>query len=167
MNTPVANLPAFNTLPALIRAHAQLAPERRALVETSGATADGHGAHAVHTHMTNTRITDPEVFEHRFPVRLLRFAIRPGSGGEGLQRGGNGVIRQIMFLQPMTVSVLSQRRGKFLPFGLHGGQPGACGENHFQATGGSHEQLPSAAQFTVQPGDVLTIQTPGGGGWGD
>jgi 5-oxoprolinase (ATP-hydrolysing) len=133
----------------------------------SGATASGAGAHAVHTHMTNTRITDPEVFEHRFPVRLLRFAIRPGSGGEGLQRGGNGVIRQIMFLQPMTVSVLSQRRGKFLPFGLHGGQPGACGENHFQATGGSHEQLPSAAQFTVQAGDVLTIQTPGGGGWGD
>lgn len=133
----------------------------------SGATAAGDGVHAVHTHMTNTRITDPEVLEHRFPVRLQRFAIRPGSGGEGLYRGGNGVIRQIMFLQPMTVSVLSQRRTEYLPFGLHGGQPGAGGMNQFQPAGGSSEPLPSAAQFAVQSGDLLTIQTPGGGGWGE
>src|SRR5690606_6122030 len=76
----------------------------------SGATAEGPGAHAVHTHMTNTRITDPEVLEHRFPVRLQRFSINPRSGGSGQHRGGDGVIRQIQFLQPMTVSLLTQRR---------------------------------------------------------
>ncbi len=133
----------------------------------SGATAAGPGAHAVHTHMTNTRITDPEVFEHRFPVRLQRFAIRAGSGGDGLHCGGNGVIRQILFLEPMTVSLLTQRRGEHRPFGLHGGQPGAAGENLFHASGGSSESLPSAAQITAPAGAVLTIQTPGGGGWGE
>lgn len=132
----------------------------------SGATADGAGAHAVHTHMTNTRITDPEILEHRFPVRLQRFSINPGSGGNGKHRGGNGVIRQIQFLRPMTVSLLTQRRDAYRPFGLHDGEPGARGKNELHRSGGQSETLPSAAQFTVGAGDVLTIQTPGGGGWG-
>lgn len=133
----------------------------------NGATADGPGAHAVHTHMTNTRITDPEVLEHRFPVRLQRFAINPATGGNGLHRGGDGVIRQIQFLQPMTVSLLTQRRDAYPPFGLHGGSPGTRGSNLLQRAGGSSEELPSAAQIQVQAGDVLTLKTPGGGGWGE
>lgn len=131
----------------------------------SGATAEGAGAHAVHTHMTNTRITDPEILEHRFPVRLERFSINPRSGGNGRHRGGNGVIRQIMFLRPMTVSLLTQRRDAYRPFGLHDGEPGERGKNELSSNGRT-EVLPSAAQFTVEAGDVLTIQTPGGGGWG-
>ncbi len=133
----------------------------------SGATAAGPGAHAVHTHMTNTRITDPEVLEHRFPVRLRRFAINPGSGGRGRHAGGDGIIREIEFLQPMTVSLLTQRRDAYRPFGLHGGEPGERGSNSLRRTGCSEEQLPSAVQLTVQPSDVLTVKTPGGGGWGE
>jgi 5-oxoprolinase (ATP-hydrolysing) len=131
----------------------------------SGATTDGPGAHAVHTHMTNTRITDPEVLEHRFPVRLQRFSINPGSGGSGQHCGGDGVIRQIQFLQPMTVSLLTQRRDAYRPFGLHDGDAGERGRNELSRMG-QPEILPGAAQFTVAAGDVLTIQTPGGGGWG-
>jgi 5-oxoprolinase (ATP-hydrolysing) len=133
----------------------------------SGATAEGHGAHAVHTHMTNTRITDPEVLEHRFPVRLQRFSVNTRSGGNGWHRGGDGVIREIQFLQPMTVSLLTQRRDAYRPFGLHDGEPGERGRNTLQRKGGWGEELPSAAQITVYAGDTLTIYTPGGGGWGD
>ncbi|WP_254508455.1 hydantoinase B/oxoprolinase family protein [Anatilimnocola floriformis] len=132
----------------------------------SGATATGNGADAVHTHMTNTRITDPEVLEHRFPVRLQRFAIRHGSGGQGQHCGGAGVIREIMFLQPMTVSLLTQRRGDYPPFGLHGGEAGKPGKNELIRENGDREELPDAAQFQLRTGDVLTVQTPGGGGWG-
>ncbi|QDU26427.1 Acetophenone carboxylase gamma subunit [Anatilimnocola aggregata] len=132
----------------------------------SGATASASGANAVHTHMTNTRITDPEVLEHRFPVRLHRFAIRTSSGGAGAQHGGDGIVRELEFLQPMTVSLLTQRRGDYRPFGLHGGEPGAKGINLLQRAGQLPETLPSGSQLAVQAGDRLTLETPGGGGWG-
>ena len=91
----------------------------------SGATADEPGADAVHTHMTNTRLTDPEILERRYPVRLLEFSIRRGSGGRGRHRGGDGVVRRIEFLRPLEVSILSQRRGPYPPYGMAGGEPGA------------------------------------------
>jgi 5-oxoprolinase (ATP-hydrolysing) len=132
----------------------------------SGATADADGADAVHTHMTNTRLTDPEVLEARFPVRLRELSIRRGSGGAGKHRGGDGTRRVIEFLKPLTLSILSQRRGPYPPYGLAGGQPGALGKNTLTRADGRVEELPNAAQVEVQPGDVLTIETPGGGGFG-
>jgi 5-oxoprolinase (ATP-hydrolysing) len=135
----------------------------------SGATADSDGADAVHTHMTNTRLTDPEVLEARYPVRLHEFSIRRGSGGAGKHRGGDGVTRRIEFLKPLTLSILSQRRGPYPPYGLAGGHPGALGKNTLQRVGQtflSAEQLPGLVQTEVQHGDILTIETPGGGGWG-
>jgi len=131
-----------------------------------GATADAAGADAVHTHMTNTRITDPEVIERRYPVRVLEFSIRRGSGGEGRRRGGDGVIRRLQFLRPLVVSILSQRRGSRAPFGLAGGKPGAVGRNTLIRASGTVEVLSSLAQFSAAPGDVLVIETPGGGGYG-
>lgn len=132
----------------------------------SGATPRADGADAVHTHMTNTRITDPEVLETRYPVRLLEFSIRRGSGGRGRHRGGDGIVRSLQFLRPLTVSILSQRRGPYPPYGLAGGEPGALGENTLQRAGGYPQRLPGLAQVDVQPGDIITIRTPGGGGWG-
>jgi 5-oxoprolinase (ATP-hydrolysing) len=133
----------------------------------SGATPSGDGAHAVHTHMTNTRLTDPEVLEHRYPVRLHRFTIRAGSGGAGRYCGGDGIVREIEFLQPLHVSMLSQRRSPNAPYGLDGGQPGSSGINTLQtANSNDTSELASAFSVTVTPGDVLTIQTPGGGGCG-
>jgi 5-oxoprolinase (ATP-hydrolysing) len=131
----------------------------------SGATAAADGADAVHTHMTNTRLTDPEVLEARFPVRLREFSIRQGSGGAGQHRGGDGVARRIEFLKPLTLSILSQRRGPYPPGGMNGGSPGALGRNTLKRADGTVEQLPGSFQSQVQPGDVLTIETPGGGGW--
>jgi 5-oxoprolinase (ATP-hydrolysing) len=132
----------------------------------SGATPEAEGADAVHTHMTNTRLTDPEVLERRYPVRLRSFAIRRGSGGNGRQRGGDGVVRKIEFLKPLEVSILSQRRGPYPPYGLAGGKPGALGRNLLHRADGTREQLPGAAQFRARAGDVLVIETPGGGGYG-
>jgi 5-oxoprolinase (ATP-hydrolysing) len=133
----------------------------------SGATAEANGAHAVHTHMTNTRLTDAEIIERRYPVRVLEFSIRRGSGGAGVQSGGDGVVRRLEFLRPLKVSMLSQRRGAYAPFGLHGGQPGGVGRNTIRrARTGEEIDLGGAFQVDVQPGDVLTIETPGGGGWG-
>jgi 5-oxoprolinase (ATP-hydrolysing) len=140
----------------------------------SGATADADGADAVHTHMTNTRLTDPEVLEARYPVRLLEFSIRRGSGGAGAHRGGDGITRRLEFLRPLSLSILSQRRGPFPPYGLHGGHPGALGQNSLRRVRETHlptpdsrfptpSLLPALVQTTVQPGDTLTIQTPGGG----
>jgi 5-oxoprolinase (ATP-hydrolysing) len=133
----------------------------------AGATADAPGADAVHTHMTNTRLTDPEILERSFPVRLLEFSIRRCSGGAGHHRGGDGVIRRIEFLKPLVLSIVSQRRGPYAPYGLHGGNPGALGTNLIARNDGTVERLASSAQTTVQPGDVLTIETPGGGGWNE
>jgi 5-oxoprolinase (ATP-hydrolysing) len=133
----------------------------------AGATAQSDGADAVHTHMTNTRLTDPEVLERRYGVRLREFAIRRGSGGAGAQRGGDGIVRRIEFLQPVDVSIVSQRRGPFAPYGFAGGAPGSLGENTLVRADGAIEKLAGQAQFTAHAGDVLTIATPGGGGWGE
>jgi 5-oxoprolinase (ATP-hydrolysing) len=132
----------------------------------SGATAQADGADAVQCHMTNTRATDPEVLEQRYPVRLWEFSIRRGSGGAGQHRGGDGAIRRIEFLAELEVSLLTQRRGPYAPYGLDGGQPGALGRNILRRADGSTEVLPNAVCFTVRPGDTLTIETPGGGGFG-
>ena len=132
----------------------------------AGAGANFDGADAVHTHMTNTRLTDPEVLEDRYPVRLVQFAIRRGSGGSGRHRGGDGIVRRIEFLEPLEISLLTSRRCT-APYGLAGGQPGAPGRNLLRREATDQvEQLPGAVHFRVQAGDVLTIETPGGGGWG-
>jgi len=125
------------------------------------------GASAVQTHMTNTRITDVEVLEERFPVRLRRFAIRRGSGGEGTWRGGDGIIRELEFLEPLAVSLISSRR-LTAPYGLAGGGPGRSGRNALRrAATGETEELPPMVQLQVAAGDVLIIETPGGGGYGN
>lgn len=132
----------------------------------AGATANACGADAVHTHMTNTRLTDPEVLESRFPVRLRRFEIRTGSGGRGNHRGGDGVIREIEFLAPLQVSLLTQRRGDFAPYGMLGGESGRRGMNALVRKGGRETDLGGNAHLRVEPGDVIRVETPGGGGWG-
>lgn len=132
----------------------------------AGATADAAGASAVHTHMTNTRITDPEVLERRYPVRLNEFSIRRGSGGVGKHAGGDGVIRHITFLAPLTVSLLSNRRGEFTPTGMAGGGNGKAGANLLRRADGSEQLLAGCEQCSVAAGDQITIKTPGGGAWG-
>jgi 5-oxoprolinase (ATP-hydrolysing) len=131
----------------------------------AGAGPDCPGADAVHTHMTNSRLTDPEVLESRYPVRLRRFEIRTGSGGSGRQRGGHGVRREIEFLEPMTAAVLSNHR-RIAPFGLAGGGDGTPGRNRIQRRDGAREALAATATVVVDAGDVLIIETPGGGGYG-
>jgi 5-oxoprolinase (ATP-hydrolysing) len=131
----------------------------------AGAGADFDGADAVHTHMTNTRLTDPEVLEWRFPVLLRRFAIRRGSGGRGRHRGGCGVIRAIEFREPMQAGILSNHR-RIPPFGLNGGAPGECGHNRVIRADGTVVELPATASVEVDAGDVFVIETPGGGGYG-
>jgi 5-oxoprolinase (ATP-hydrolysing) len=118
------------------------------------------GSSGVHTHMTNTRITDPEVLEARFPVRLREFGLRPGSGGAGQWPGGAGLVREIEFLQPMHVSILSERRTR-RPFGLAGGAAGAAGRNLWNG-----QPVDGKASFEVSAGDRVRIETPGGGGYG-
>ncbi|WP_287600747.1 hydantoinase B/oxoprolinase family protein [Thiothrix sp.] len=131
----------------------------------AGATANADGASAVHTHMTNSRLTDPEILETRFPVRLEAFHIRPHSGGNGKQRGGDGVVRKTRFLEPMTVSIVSGHR-KVAPYGMAGGRNGQCGVNRVLRADGYLQTLEGIAQVEVSTGDVLTIATPGGGGFG-
>jgi 5-oxoprolinase (ATP-hydrolysing) len=118
------------------------------------------GASAVHTHMTNTRITDPEIIEQRFPVRIREFSVRRGSGGAGCFRGGDGICREYEFLEPLTVSLLSERRLS-APFGLAGGKAGGMGRNLHNG-----REVPGHASFSVAAGDRLRIETPGGGGYG-
>lgn len=127
---------------------------------------DGPGADAVHTHMTNTRLTDPEVMEHKFPLRVTQFAIRAGSGGRGKHRGGHGVIRALQFLEPLTVSLLTQRRGPYPPYGLAGGSAGAVGVNWLKPAGQPRQQLANRVQIQVNANDELIIETPGGGAFG-
>ncbi len=132
----------------------------------AGAGPGFDGADAVHTHMTNSRLTDPEVIEARFPVLIDSFSIRRGSGGAGEWRGGDGVVRKVRFLAPMTASILSNRR-RIPPFGLEGGGPGAVGLNHVLRADGSRENLGACASAAMSPEDVFVIETPGGGGFGD
>lgn len=131
----------------------------------SGAGVNFHGTDAVHTHMTNSRLTDPEVLESRFPVQVDCFKIRANSGGAGQYHGGNGVIRRIKFLQPMTAAILSNHR-QVPPPGLAGGQPGAIGRNYVERQDGTVQELESTAEIELQPGDCFGIETPGGGGYG-
>ncbi|MGF1481276.1 MAG: hydantoinase B/oxoprolinase family protein [Cyanophyceae cyanobacterium] len=131
----------------------------------SGAGPDFNGTDAVQTHMTNSRLTDPEVLEWRYPVVVESFGIRPGSGGNGKQRGGNGVVRRIRFREAMTAAILSSRR-VVPPFGLQGGTAGAVGKNWVARKDGSVEKLASTATVAMQPGDEFVIETPGGGGYG-
>ncbi len=123
------------------------------------------GADAVHTHMTNTRITDPEVIESRYPVRVERFTVRRGSGGRGRFRGGDGIVREITFLAPMSLSVLSQHR-RVAPYGMAGGEPGATGAQRVVRATGDAVALGAIDGCDVGPGDRLVLETPGGGGWG-
>ncbi|MBG83671.1 MAG: 5-oxoprolinase [Phycisphaerae bacterium] len=124
-----------------------------------------HGADAVHSHMTNSRLTDPEILESRFPVRLDRFAVRAGSGGNGRWRGGEGVIRQIRFLQDMTLTLLAGRRSQ-PPFGLAGGAAGSTGSQFLIRADGEMEPLSARCTIQVAAGDVFHLETPGGGGFG-
>jgi 5-oxoprolinase (ATP-hydrolysing) len=123
------------------------------------------GADAVHCHMTNSRLTDPEVLELNLPVRVERFAIRRGSGGRGRWRGGDGVVRALRFLAPMQGNLLALRR-EVAPFGLAGGGPGLPGRQWIERADGTMLQLPGIACFDVQSGDLLVLETPGGGGYG-
>jgi 5-oxoprolinase (ATP-hydrolysing) len=118
------------------------------------------GAWGVHTHMTNTRITDPELLETQFPVRVREFSRRRGSGGAGKHAGGDGLVRELEFLEPVTVSLLSERRST-QPFGLAGGAPGRAGLNLFNG-----REQPGSACLRAEKGDRLRIETPGGGGYG-
>ena len=131
----------------------------------SGAGPDFDGCSAVQTHMTNSRLTDPEVLEWRFPVRLESFSVRRGSGGLGRTRGGDGVVRRVRFLAPMTAVMLANRR-KIAPFGLAGGGAGEVGRNWVERADGTREPLGAKATVQMQPGDVFVIETPGGGGYG-
>ncbi|KAL2386571.1 5-oxoprolinase (ATP-hydrolysing) [Blastomyces gilchristii SLH14081] len=141
----------------------------------SGAGPDWEGTSGVHTHMTNTRITDSEVFERRYPVLIREFSLRPGSGGDGQHRGGDGVIRDIEFRIPVQVSILSERR-VYHPYGLNGGKDGQCGLNIWvrrtpkRGQPGEWEvrEINLGAKNTAKmfPGDRIVVKTPGGGGWG-
>ena len=143
--------------------------ERHQYYETicggSGAGPGFDGTSAVQTHMTNSRLTDPEVLEWRFPVLVESFAIRTGSGGAGRWRGGDGVVRRIRFLEPMTASILSNRR-RVPPFGLKGGSPAATGRNYVVRADGTEEELQACASVEMNAGDTFVIETPGGGGFG-
>ena len=139
----------------------------------SGAGPDWEGTSGVHTHMTNTRITDAEVFERRYPVLLREFSLRANSGGDGQHRGGDGVVRDIEFRLPVQVSILSERR-VYHPYGLEGGEDALCGQNiwvrRVQASDGRWEErhisLGAKNSAYMQPGERIIIRTPGGGGWG-
>ena len=143
--------------------------ERHQYYETisggSGAGADFDGTSVVQTHMTNSRLTDPEVLEFRFPVRLESYEIRKGSGGDGKHRGGDGGVRRVRFLERMTASILSNGR-KVPAFGVAGGLPGALGINRVERADGSNEVLEHIGSVQMEPGDVFVIETPGGGGYG-
>lgn len=131
----------------------------------SGAGKGFAGTDAVQTHMTNSRLTDPEILELRFPVLLRQFARRSGSGGAGQYAGGDGVVRTIEFRANMTANILSGHR-QVPPFGLAGGQAGQVGRNTLQRADGTIKTLPGTAQVEVESGDRITIATPGGGGFG-
>ena len=131
----------------------------------TGAGAGFDGADAVQSHMTNTRMTDPEVLELRYPVRVEQFSVRAGSGGDGARRGGSGATRRLRFLAPMQAVLVSSRR-EVPPFGLQGGLAGAAGRQTIERADGRIEPVGGIAQMRLMPGDAITIETPGGGGYG-
>ena len=131
----------------------------------AGAGPDFDGASAVQTQMTNSRLTDPEVLEWRFPVRLESFSIRHGSGGAGRHRGGDGTVRRVRFLEPMTAVMLANHR-RVAPFGVAGGEAGACGTNRVERSDGRREDYGATFRVEMGAGDVFVIETPGGGGYG-
>jgi 5-oxoprolinase (ATP-hydrolysing) len=143
--------------------------ERHQYYETiaggSGAGPDHDGTSAVQTHMTNSRLTDPEILETRLPVRLERFTIRRGSGGQGAHTGGDGVIREVTFHEPMRANMLANRR-RVPPSGIKGGADAAAGRNWVERTDGSIEMLTATDSADVLSGDRFVIETPGGGGFG-
>jgi N-methylhydantoinase B len=130
----------------------------------AGAGPEGDGLSGVHVHMTNTLNTPVEALEYAYPFRVRRYGLRPGSGGLGAHRGGDGLIREIEFLCPAAVTILSERR-RTMPYGLNGGKPGAPGRNVL-IRDGKEQDLPGKVQFEARQGDVLSMRTPGGGGWG-
>jgi 5-oxoprolinase (ATP-hydrolysing) len=130
-----------------------------------GAGPDWEGASAVHSHMTNTRMTDVEVLERRFPVVLRETSIRRGSGGAGRRRGGDGMVRAYELLRPVSAAILSERRST-RPFGLQGGMPGEAGRNTLRRASGEIVELGGRVECDLGRGDVLVIETPGGGGFG-
>jgi 5-oxoprolinase (ATP-hydrolysing) len=132
----------------------------------SGAGNGFDGTSVVQTHMTNSRLTDPELLECRFPVRLESYAVRANSGGAGRWRGGDGGVRRIRFLEPMTASILSNGR-RSGAFGMAGGQAGTPGENTVERSDGRIEPLGHLGQVDMAAGDVFVIATPGGGGYGE
>jgi 5-oxoprolinase (ATP-hydrolysing) len=130
----------------------------------TGASQFGPGAHAVHCHMTNTRLTDVEVLESRYPVRVIRFGVRRSSGGKGLYEGGSGMVREVMALEPLEVSLVTSRRLGTGPFGLQGGESGLPGENWWIGTGNQQRRLEGSCQLRLEAGERIRIMTPGGGG---
>ncbi|MEM8567869.1 MAG: hydantoinase B/oxoprolinase family protein [Bacteroidota bacterium] len=131
----------------------------------TGAGKGFNGHDAIHQHMTNTKITDPEIIEHRYPVQLNEFSIRKNSGGKGRFAGGNGIIRSFTFLENLNLTLLTQHR-KEAPYGLNGGNSGGLGEQHL-ISDGKTSALEGIANIDVKKGDELIIKTPGGGGWGE
>jgi len=131
----------------------------------TGAGRGFDGVSAIQTHMTNTRMTDPEVFELRYPVRLETFRIRRGSGGAGRHKGGDGAVRRVRFLEPMTAVIVSSRRN-VAPFGLAGGGDGAAGRQWVERADGTRDELTGTDSAAMHPGDIFVIETPGGGGFG-
>jgi 5-oxoprolinase (ATP-hydrolysing) len=143
--------------------------ERHQYYETvasgSGAGDGFDGTDVVQTHMTNSRLTDPEVLEWRYPVRLERYVIRRGSGGPGRWRGGDGGRREIRFGEPMTVTTLAGHR-RMAPYGMAGGSPGALGKNWIERADGTVVPMEGCDSVTVGTGDLFVLETPGGGGYG-
>jgi 5-oxoprolinase (ATP-hydrolysing) len=132
----------------------------------TGASQFGPGAHAVHSHMTNTRLTDVEVLESRYPVRVIRFGVRRSSGGKGLYEGGSGMVREVMALEPLEVSLVTSRRVGAGPYGLQGGESGLPGENWWTGAGNQQRRLEGSCQLRLEAGERIKILTPGGGGFG-
>ena len=132
----------------------------------TGAGATFDGADAIQSHMTNSRLTDPEVLEWRYPVRVEHFGVRRGSGGAGRHQGGNGIVREIRFLEAMDVSILSGHR-QIAPPGLMGGDPGMIGHTHILRANGAIDELGATGSASVEPGDRIRVETPGGGGYGE
>ncbi len=130
-----------------------------------GGRPSGPGQSGIHTGMTNTKNTPIESLESHYPFRVVRYGLRTGSGGGGRHRGGDGIEREVEFLNPATVSLMGERR-RIPPWGLSGGDPGACGEDWVIRRGGSPERVPGKSTFEVRTGDRLLVRTPGGGGWG-